>query len=80
MQVKEDDVPTISIWFQLPGQKPEVVDRASNLQEAEYLLGQYRLAFGPQAVLWAGRRDKRPESATTTKNSTVRLRSYRDVL
>ena len=69
-------MPTISIWYQQPGQKPEVVDRASNLQEANYLLGEYRLAFGPKAIVWAGRKDQGPKNG---EDRPVQLRSYRDV-
>lgn len=70
-------MPLISIWYAAPGQKPEVVDRASNLQEANYMLQEYKMAFGPKAVLWAGRKDQRPQDET--KDRVVQLRSYRDV-
>jgi hypothetical protein len=49
---------TISIWGQLPGKAAEVIDRASSVQEARYLVGQYRMAFGPQwKKIWYGRKD-----------------------
>lgn len=71
-------MPTISIWFRGDGNKPEVVDRASNLQEANYMLREYRMAFGPKAVLWAGRKDQEPKDASK-EGRYVQLRSYRDV-
>lgn len=59
---------TISIWYRREGSKPEVVDRASSRQEAEYLAGDYSLAFacrpGQHRYLkdkvWAGRKDEEP--------------------
>jgi len=48
---------TISIWGQLPGKAAEVIDRASSLQEAQYLAGEYQLAFGRQWRVWYGRKD-----------------------
>lgn len=71
-------MPTISIWYRAEGQKPEVVDTASNLQQANYLLQEYRMAFGPKAVLWAGRKDKEPKNEES-KGNYLQLRSYRDV-
>lgn len=41
--------------------KTEIVDRATGLQSARYLLGEYRLAFGPSWKLWiADSRGKEP--------------------
>lgn len=39
------------IMGKLPGQKWEEIDEADNRHSAEYLLAEYRLAFGPAWVL-----------------------------
>lgn len=48
---------TISIWGRYKNNKPEVVDRASSEREANYLVGEYRMAFGKDWTIWSGRRD-----------------------
>ncbi len=50
----------ISIWGKHAGSPPEVVDRASSKREAEYMAREYRMAFGSDWVIWAGRRDQGP--------------------
>lgn len=67
---------TISIWCRYDGQKPEVVDHASDKEEAGYLEYQYRMAFQceggrvhkPGCMVWAGRRNQEPrwEKSSTT--------------
>ena len=49
---------TISIWGKYLNKKPEVIDRASSPANAEYLVGEYRMAYGRDWVIWAGRRDQ----------------------
>jgi hypothetical protein len=59
----------ISIWGRYRDNKPEVIDRASDQRQAEYMLGEYMLAFGAYPgqchhkdwKLWAGRRDAEPQ-------------------
>ncbi len=51
---------TISIWGKLKGKKPEVIDRASSPRDAAYLVREYKMAFGRDWVIWAGRRDQMP--------------------
>lgn len=51
---------TISIWGKLKGKKPEIIDRASSLREAAYLVSEYQLAFGRDWIIWAGRLDQMP--------------------
>jgi hypothetical protein len=66
---------TISIWYKHPNMPPEVVDRAANPKEAAYLLREYRMAYGPRAVLWAGTRDSRNSDGTEkTKDDHLSLR------
>ena len=48
---------TISIWGQPEGGPAEVIDRASSMQEAAYLAGEYRMAYGKGWKVWAGRKD-----------------------
>jgi hypothetical protein len=58
----------ISIWGRYRGNRPEVIDRASNERQANYLLGEYMMAYGAcpgqhahkDWKLWAGRRDAEP--------------------
>lgn len=48
---------TISVWGKYQG-KAEVIDRASSKREAERLAREYRMAFGRDWEVWAGRRDR----------------------
>lgn len=54
---------TISIWGKLKGRKPEVIDRASSKKEAQYLVGEYRTAYGRDWTVWAGRLDEGVQDA-----------------
>ena len=40
------------IMFEYPGQEPEEIDEADTQEDADYLLGEYRLAYGPGSKLW----------------------------
>jgi len=51
---------TISIWGKYQGKKPEVIDRASSPRDAAYLVGEYKMAFGRDWVIWSGRLDQMP--------------------
>jgi hypothetical protein len=62
---------TISIWYKHPNMPPEVVDRAANPKEAAYLLQEYRMAYGPRAVLWAGTRDALTKETKATGSPGV---------
>lgn len=48
---------TISIWGKYKNNPPEVIDHASSVQEAGYLAGEYRMAYGRDWVVWTGRKD-----------------------
>jgi hypothetical protein len=52
----DTEMPTI--WGKYKG-NVERIDSCSN-SEVGYLLGEYRLAFGAQWVLWAGRKKDEP--------------------
>jgi hypothetical protein len=54
---------TISVWGRLKGKKPEKIDTASSRTEAAFLAQQYRIAFGKDWVIWAGRRNEEPCSS-----------------
>ena len=49
----------ISIWFKYPGQAPEKIDEFETVKEAQRMLVEYRMAYGPGSILWAGRREAR---------------------
>jgi len=55
---------TISIWAQAKGtgKPPEKVDDASSEKQAQYLAGEYQMAFGPSFIVWAGRKDQQPQT------------------
>ena len=65
-------MPDISIWYAYNNQSPEVVDHASSKKDAEYLLGEYQLAFGvlpgqhnyQHAQVWTGKKSDRPARKT----------------
>ena len=42
---------TYAIMGKLPGAELEEIDTADTRDEAEYLLGEYRMAFGPDWIL-----------------------------
>ena len=50
---------TITIWGKYRG-KVEKIDSASTPREAQYLAGEYALAYGRDWQVWAGRRDEEP--------------------
>lgn len=43
----------VTIWGKYKNNPPEVIDRATKKQ-AEYLVGEYRIAFGKDWIVWAG--------------------------
>jgi hypothetical protein len=46
----------ITIWGSYKGGEAERIDSATTPKEAEYLLGEYRLAYGKDYYLWIGRK------------------------
>lgn len=50
----------ILIWGKYKGYKPEVIDETTDWKKAEYLVREYRLAFGQDWTVWAEKtRDKK---------------------
>ena len=43
-----------TIWGKYEGKK-EIIDQADNKEEADYLVQEYKLAFGPDWIIWSGR-------------------------
>lgn len=52
-------MPVIGIWGKYRGEI-ERIDQASNEKEAQYLVGEYRLAFGKDWKIWSGRKKDEP--------------------
>lgn len=46
----------VRIWGKYRNNPPEVIDTTTK-KEAAYLVGEYRMAFGKDWVVWAGTRD-----------------------
>lgn len=46
----------IRIWGRYKNNAPEVIDEASSQLDADYLVGEYRMAYGRDYLVWAGRR------------------------
>lgn len=52
----------IKIWGRYKKNEPEVIDEADNQKTADYLVGEYRMAYGRDWIVWAGRK-RREDSA-----------------
>jgi hypothetical protein len=52
---------TINIWGKYKGAVPEIIDTATSLRDAEYLIREYRMAYGKDWLIWQGRRKDRPD-------------------
>lgn len=50
----------ISIWGRMKNNPPEKIDSASSEKEAARLAYEYKMAFGLDWTVWAGRRDQEP--------------------
>ena len=59
----------ISIWGKYQG-SVEKIDTATTAKQAQYLAAEYRLAFGRDWMVWAGRRDQEPRECTCEQRST----------
>lgn len=51
---------TISIWGKYRG-KVEKIDSATSQRSADYLAGEYRMAFGRDWTVWAGKKSDEPK-------------------
>ena len=67
---------TINIWGRYKKAAPEIIDTATSMRDAEYLVGEYRMAFGMDYLVWHGRR----KDGEGTKDGDVSLRSGSNVL
>ena len=67
---------SINIWGRYKKAAPEIIDTAETLKDARYLVGEYRLAFGQDWLIWHGRR----KDGEGTKDSDVSLRRDGNVL
>ena len=70
-------MPTISIWGRLGTRAPERIDGASNVKEANYLVGEYRLAFGQGWKIWSGPKINEPGVGTSLEEMRVIKNRYR---
>jgi hypothetical protein len=53
---------TISIWGYLKQTgKSEVIDHTSSQRSADYLVGEYQLAFGKGWIVWSGKKSDMPK-------------------
>lgn len=57
-----------TIWGRLKGQQPERVDQCAK-KDVAYTLREYRLAFGKDWTLWAGRKCDEPKAEATSADS-----------
>lgn len=48
---------TINVWGKYCG-KVEKLDSANSQRSADYLVGEYRMAFGHDWTIWAGKKNK----------------------
>lgn len=61
----------IKIWGRYRG-RTEELDTAPNEKEADYLVREYRMAYGAEWLVWKGRKKNDQEIA---ERSNVRLRA-----
>mgnify|MGYP001180844825 CR=1 FL=1 len=47
---------TINIWGRYKKAAPEIIDTAESMRDAEHLVGEYRIAYGQDWLVWHGRR------------------------
>lgn len=50
----------MNIWGRYQGRPPEKLDSDLTAKEAAAYVGEYRMAFGPGWVIWAGRKKDDP--------------------
>ena len=60
----------INIWGRYKNAAPEIIDTAESMKDAEYLVGEYRMAYGQGWLVWHGRR----KDGEGTKDDSVPLR------
>lgn len=65
---------SINIWCRYPYGLVEKIDSASSAKEADYLAGEYQVAFGKTCSIWAGTKDGRHHTEKTPRNSVRSMR------
>jgi hypothetical protein len=55
----------IRIWAKYIRGVTEEIDTAPDEKTARYLVAEYQLAYGPDFVVWSGRKSDEPRSSTT---------------
>jgi hypothetical protein len=65
----------INIWGKYRNNKPEILDTAS-AAEVEKMVGEYRMAYGSDWLIWHGRR----KDGEGKKDDSVRVRDGSNVL
>lgn len=66
----------INIWGRYKKNKPEIIDTAESMRDAEYMVGEYRVAYGTDWLVWHGRR----KDGEGEKDGEVQLRRDGDLL
>jgi hypothetical protein len=66
----------INIWGRYKKNPPEIIDTAESIRDAEHLVGEYRMAYGSDWLVWHGRR----KDGERTKDGDVSLRGDGNVL
>ncbi len=58
------------IWGRLENSEPEKIDTVAKA-DANYLVSEYRLAFGPKWKIWVGRKKDEPRERQWSKRCGV---------
>lgn len=67
---------TIKVWGRYKKLPPEVLDDAVDQKDADYLVNEYRMAYGKDWIVWSGRK----KDGTEEKGSDVPVRKVGNVL
>lgn len=67
---------TIKIWGRYKNGESEVLDDATDQNDADFLVGEYRMAYGSDWLIWQGRK----KDGTTETRSEVPVRKVGNVL
>lgn len=67
---------SINIWGRYKRNKPEIIDTAESMKDAVYMVGEYRLAYGQDWLVWHGRR----KDGEGEKEGDLQLRRDGDLL
>lgn len=67
---------SINIWGKYKKAAPEIIDTAESMKDAEHLVGEYRIAYGRDWLVWYGRR----KDGEGEKEGDLQLRRDGDLL